>query len=420
MIEGPCFYKHGAPNGALTPTPGRATSRLPLRQAPRVSSLWLAVCLALLAGVPSGATAAQETSTDRTTVILVVGAPGEAEFGSNFVHQASLWEQACTRAGCRRITLGLDPLPLGAPASSPASFNPLGASASPPALLGTPAPSAAHDQGKAPASSPQPSPAPTTPTNDFQRLKQTLEAEPKAGAGQLWLVLIGHGTFDGKEARFNLRGPDVSAGDLASWLKPFRRPLAVLNTASCSAPFLTQLSATNRVIITATRSGHEQYFTRFGQYLAEAITDPEADLDKDGQVSLLEAFLIASRRTSEFYKVAGRLATEHALLDDNGDGLGTPAEWFRGLRATKRPRENAPLDGLLAQQFCLVPSDTERTLSPAERSQRDALERAVILHREKKGELAEDDYYRQLEKLLLELAQFYSAHPADPVPSNPK
>ena len=154
----------------------------------------------------------------------------------------------------------------------------------------------------------------------------------------MWLVLIGHGTFDGKEARFNLRGPDVSADELALWLKPFRRPLAVIDTASCSAPFLNLLSATNRVIITATRSGNEQNFTRFGQYLAQALTDPEANLDKDGQVSLLEAFLTASHQAAEFYKLQGRLVTEHALLDDNGDGLGTPADWFRGLRAIKRPK----------------------------------------------------------------------------------
>jgi hypothetical protein len=98
------------------------------------------------------------------------------------------------------------------------------------------------------------------------------------------------------------------------------------------------------------------------------------------------------------------------LLDDNGDGLGTPAEWFRGLRATKRPKENAALDGLLAGQFHLVPSEAERKLSPEQRARRDALERAILLHREKKGQLAEDEYYRQLEKLLLELARFYASN----------
>jgi hypothetical protein len=290
------------------------------------------------------------------TVLLVVGAPGQPEFGSNFVRQATRWQSVCLQAGCQAITIGLDA---------------------------------------------------GGPTNDCERLRQALASEPKEGAEPLWLVLIGHGTFDGKEARFNLRGPDVSTSELALWLQPFRRPLAVINTASASAPFLNKLSATNRVIITATRSGHEQNYARFGQYFVEALTNPQADLDKDGQVSLLEAFLLASRQTAEFYKLEGRLATEHALLDDNGDGLGTPADWFQGLRATKRAKENAPLDGLLARQFCLLHSETELSLTAEQRAQRDALERAILLHREKKGALPGDDYYRELEKLSLALARFY-------------
>lgn len=298
---------------------------------------------------------------DRTTVIVVVGAPGDPEYGSNFVRQASLWQQACTRAGGRWMAVGLES---------------------------------------------------SGPTNDHPRLREVLESEPKEGIAPLWLVLVGHGTFDGKEARFNLRGPDVSATELGLWLQPFRRPLAVINTASSSAPFLNQVAGTNRVAVTATRSGYEQNATRFGPCLAEAIADPQADLDKDGQVSLLEAFLTASRQTGEFYKVQGRLITEHALLDDNGDGLGTPADWFRGLRATKRPKDNSAVDGLLARQFTLIPSEAERNLTAAQRTRRDALERAVFEHREKKDRIVEDEYYRQLEKLLLDLARFYASEAA--------
>jgi hypothetical protein len=128
---------------------------------------------------------------------------------------------------------------------------------------------------------------------------------------------------------------------------------------------------------------------------------------------------MASRQTTEFYKVEGRLATEHALLDDTGDGLGTPADWFRGLRDTKRPKENAALDGVVARQFYLIPAAADQKLTPEDRARRDALERAVLLYREKKGGLPEDDYYRELEKRLLELANFYTtnststaAHPA--------
>jgi hypothetical protein len=331
---------------------------------------WLLLVAALLSAIlPAVAAGAPPATADRTTVLLVVGAPGTPEFGSNFVQQAALWKTACDQAGCRRVTIGLDPA--GA-------------------------------------------------TNDFELLKQTLAAEPKDGAGQLWIVLIGHGTFDGKEARFNLRGPDFSATDLALWLKPFHRLLAVIDTSASSAPFLNKLSGTNRVIITATRSGNELNYARFGQYLAEAITNPEADLDKDGQVSLLEAFLIAARKTAEFYKVEGRLLTEHALIDDNGDALGTPPDWFRGLRATRRPRDAAALDGLLAQQICLIPGAADKALTAEQRAQRDAQERAVLLHREKKSQMKEDAYYDQLEKLLLDLARVAIVNTAGvPNPTSP-
>jgi len=298
-----------------------------------------------------------------TRVLIVVGAPGEVEFGTNFTRQATLWQKACQQAQCSATTIGLTD---------------------------------------------------SAPTNDYELLKQTLDAEPKESAAALWLVLIGHGTFDGKEARFNLRGPDVSAADLAAWLRPFHRPMAVIDSSSSSAPFLNKLSGTNRVIITATRSGNEQNFARFGQYFAEAICDAEADLDKDGEVSLLEAFLMSARRVAEFYKIEGRLATEHALLDDNGDGLGTQADWFQGLRAVKKPQEHAAADGLLAQQFHLGVRDTGAKLSGEQRRQRDVLERSVLLHREKKNQMAEDQYYRELEKLLLELGRVYDSNPINP------
>jgi len=312
--------------------------------------------LVLLTASILTAGAASLSTNGQATVILVVGAPGEDEFGSNFVQQASLWESTSRQATAKPITIGL--------ASEGA-------------------------------------------TNDHDRLQQILVAEPKEVADELWLVLIGHGTFDGKEAKFNLRGPDLSATELAVWLQPFRRPVAVINTASASGPFLSKLSAPGRVIVTATRSGHEQNYARLGQYLAEAITDSQSDLDQDGQTSLLEAFLTASHRVAEFYKTDGRLATEHALLDDNGDGFGTPADWFRGVRAIKKAKDGAALDGLRAHQFHLVRSGQERSLPSALRARRDGLELAIAKLRESKSQLSEDEYYRKLETLLLELARLY-------------
>ncbi len=321
--------------------------------------------LALLARPGAAADTPPTNAAPATRLVVVVGAAGQEEYGRQFASSAQLWLKAGAAAQARCTLIG------------------------------------------------------QTPTNgltDLGRLQQTLASEPKQSLAPLWLVLLGHGTSDGTQAKFNLRGPDLAATNLAAWLQPFQRPLVVIDCSSASAPFLARLSAPGRVIITATRSGFEQNYSRFGQYLAAAINDPQADLDKDGQTSLLEAFLMASRQVAEFYRTAGRLATEHALLDDNGDKLGTPADWFRGVVPVKRAREGAALDGLRAQQLCLVPSAAEQQLSPALRARRDELELAIAQLRERKTKLAEDDYYRQLEALALELARI-SATNTPPLPA---
>jgi len=323
----------------------------------KIACLLMVVCFLFAGFLARADTPAQESA----TVIIVVGAAGQEEFGKSFSEWAALWDKAGGQAGAKIITIGLKTI-----------------------------------EG----------------TSDYERLRQTLEAEGKESVNELWLVLIGHGTFDGKEAKFNLSGPDVSATELAGWLQAFHRPVAVINTSSSSSPFINKLSADGRVVITATRSGHEQNFARFGRYLSEAITDPQADLDKDGQTSLLEAFLFASRRMGEFYQLEGRLATEHPLLDDNGDGLGTPADWFRGIRAVKKAKDGASLDGLRAHQFHLLRNDSERSLPASVRAKRDELELGIGKLRESKSEMEEDEYYRRLETLLLEMAHLYESVPA--------
>lgn len=242
---------------------------------------------------------------------------------------------------------------------------------------------------------------------DRERLKEYLTRSSQLGSGPLWIVLIGHGTDDGRDARFNLRGPDVTAKELADWLAPVKRPVAVVNCASASAPFLAHLSGPNRVIVTATRSGVESNYARFGQFMSEAIADPAADLDQDGQVSLLEAFLTAASRTNEFYKGEARLATEHALIDDTGDKLGSAADWFQGVRAVKRAKDGAEVDGLRAHQWHLIPSEREQALPADVRRRRDELELALAGLRDQKAKLGEDEYYTRLEKILLDLSRLY-------------
>ena len=212
----------------------------------------------------------------------------------------------------------------------------------------------------------------------------------------------------------NLRGPDISSAELAGVLTNCPRPVAIVQCASASGPFLPALSAPGRVVIVATRSGNEVNATRFGGYLAQAVVDPAADLDKDGQISLLEAFLMASRQADRFYREDGRLATEHALIDDNGDGLGTPFDWFRGVHAVRTASGGKSVDGVRAHQWILVRGESERQLSPAARAQRDALELQLGALRLQKSQLEESAYYDRLEKIVSAIAVLYqSATPAN-------
>ncbi len=310
-----------------------------------------------LCALMTGAMLAHAEVAEKPTVFLLVGAAGEEEFGKHFAEAAGKWEKVVSAAQAKLVAIGTKP----------------------------------------------------AQTNDLAQFHAALEAEPKSGPGEVWFVLLGHGTFDNKEAKFNLRGPDLVADDLAARLKAFQRPIAVVNGASASGPFINKLSVPGRVIVTATRSGQEVNFARFGGHFATAIGSLEADLDKDGQTSLLEAYLFAASRVTEFYETEGRLATEHPLLDDNGDGLGTPPDWFRGVRAVKKAKDGATVDGLRAHQFVLVRSEQEKRLPPAVRAKRDELELAIGKLRDQKTEMPEPEYYAKLEPLLLDLAKLYQS-----------
>ena len=240
---------------------------------------------------------------------------------------------------------------------------------------------------------------------DRQRLQATLENAARTPAVDLWLVMIGHGTFNQREAKFNLRGPDFSAQELSGWLKGIDRPMAIVNTASASAPFLSALASPRRVVIVATKSGSEQNFARFGDFMSQAIADPAADLDKDDQTSLWEAYLLASRRTAEFYSTDGRLQTEHPLLDDTGDGQGVRSDQFRGLTPLEKTLDGKPLDGQRAHQWHLLRNPTDAALPPAVLRKRDALELSILQLRDRKPTMARDAYLQELERLLIELAE---------------
>ena len=152
------------------------------------------------------------------------------------------------------------------------------------------------------------------------------ELRAKASSEDVLLVLlIGHGSFDGAEAKFNLVGPDLTSSEWAALLKPVQARTVIVNTTASSFPFLEHLSGARRVVITATDSAAQRFDTVFPEYFIRALTDAAADLDKNGRVSIWEAFSAASLGVRRYYTQRGQLATERSLIDDDGDGIGREA-----------------------------------------------------------------------------------------------
>jgi hypothetical protein len=249
----------------------------------------------------------------------------------------------------------------------------------------------------------QPTSDGTTPR---EQLRQAVR-EQATGDSRCWIVMLGHGTYLRGVAKFNLIGPDVAAGELKSWLDETTRPLVLLHCFSASAPFLTELSAPGRIVVSATRSGNELNFSRFGRYLSEAISEPAADLDHDREISVLEAFLYASAKTQEFYDDDSRLSTEHALIDDNGDGKGTSRQFYRGILPVGNPESGQEIDGAIAKTCILRSLSGAIQLNAEESRQRQELEDAIAELRGQKPELDEKRYLNRLESLLIELSQLY-------------
>lgn len=236
---------------------------------------------------------------------------------------------------------------------------------------------------------------------EIARVLESIAAESQSGA--VFIVLIGHGSYRSGEARFNLPGPDLTPALLAAWLAPLsHREVVVINTASASGAFVRELSGQRRVVVTATKSGHERNETMFGEYFIAALIGDVADVDKDGRASVLEAFEYARTEVARFYETENRLQTEHAVLDDDGDSTGTDAPAARG----------AGDGGLAARVFLASPvGDRARAATvmsdPALAglyAERDRIESLIEVLRTRKAELPPDEYADTLEALILELA----------------
>jgi len=213
------------------------------------------------------------------------------------------------------------------------------------------------------------------------------------------LMLIGHGSFDGYDYKINLPGPDLSGVELGALLDRIActRQL-VVNMTSASGGSRASLEKASRVVITATKSGNEKNATVFARFWVEALRDPAADIDKNEVVSALEAFIYAETKTAQFYETQKRLATEHPILEDTGQGDGE----------RKPSPENG--EGLKAAQFALlrigatqVAANTPEKKALLEK--RDSLEEQIDKLKYEKAAMPADEYKKQLQNLLIELAK---------------
>ena len=203
----------------------------------------------------------------------------------------------------------------------------------------------------------------------------------------VFVFIAGHGNFDGKTYKLNLVGPDPTADDIAADLYSIpARSFIVVNTTTCSGGSIGALAQRGRIVVTATRSGQEKNRTYMGRYFVEALKNSNADMDRNGRVSVLEAFGYASQKVEEYYAGEGLLQTEHPVLNDGSDGF---------LARTTY------LDPGAIRSDELAPSAGELRL----KAESDALEKQIEALKYAKSGMPEDDYEKKLEALLLKLAE---------------
>jgi len=171
-----------------------------------------------------------------------------------------------------------------------------------------------------------------------------------SGSDQVALYLIGHGSYDDHEYKFNIEGPDLTGEDIAGMLDSLPSTSQLLvNTSSASGAMADLAQDDNRMLILATRSGVERHATRFGNYFAAALTDPTADIDKNQIVSAAEAFSFAERQVDDYFERNGQLATEHPRMEgDRADRFGVAR-----LGSVRPSTDDTVLTELIAERDAL-------------------------------------------------------------------
>ena len=232
-----------------------------------------------------------------------------------------------------------------------------------------------------------------------KQLAETLSAVARGAKvdDDFALILIGHGSFDGAEYKFNLVGPDVTAREIAAMCDRIvaRRQL-IVDTTSASGGAVEVLERPGRAVIAATKSGTEKNATVFARYWVEALEDPTADTDKSDSISAMEAFRYAAKKTAAFYDSQKRLATEHAVFNDTGRG--------------EPVRESGNGQGMLMSSFTLLRIGTNQQAAndPAKRAlldRKDELEQRIDTLKYQKAAMDPQDYKKQLTDALVELAK---------------
>jgi hypothetical protein len=213
------------------------------------------------------------------------------------------------------------------------------------------------------------------------------------------LFLIGHGSYDDYDYRFNIPGPDLTAAQFADLLAPIQcERQIVVNMTSASGASLPVWRKKGRIVITSTSAGQERNFSVFARYFVAALQEPAADADKNDSISALEAFRFASQEVARYYESEKRLATEHPMIEDRGDGSGV-----------RDPNPDNG-EGLLAAAMVLRrlgKADTGLDTSEARqlRARKRKAEEAIEQLKYRKASMDTDEYMQQLEKLLIDLAQ---------------
>jgi hypothetical protein len=231
------------------------------------------------------------------------------------------------------------------------------------------------------------------------RFRQTLgevarDAKPE---DEFVLVLIGHGSFDGVEYKFNFAGPDLTAPQIAELCdRVAAKRQLVVNTTSASGGSVAALERPGRAVVAATKSGTEKNATVFARYWVEALQDPAADVDKSDSISAMEAFSYAAKKTAAFYDAQKRLATEHAVFDDVGRG--------------EPVRETGNGQGQLMSSLTVLRlgGSLQASNDPGRRAlveKKEKLEQQIDTMKYQKAAMDPDDYKKQLTAALVELAK---------------